>query len=65
DVLTYIASTGIPLFNEYKIQDAIARVKKLLASPPNKEELRKKTKVILSNMESPIDAILNILSGTA
>ncbi|MHA1865682.1 MAG: DUF354 domain-containing protein [Candidatus Heimdallarchaeaceae archaeon] len=59
-VLKHISKTGIPLYNEYTISDAIKRAKDLLFSN-NKEKQRKKTKKILSQMESPVDKVLELI----
>ncbi len=62
-VLTYIAKTGIPLYNEYTIDGAIKRAQKLLSEPLDREQLRKKNKEILEKMESPSSVIINLING--
>ena len=61
EVLEYITSIGIPLFNEYTIQEAIARAKDLLLNPMNKTVMRNQVQSILEKLESPADKIVEIL----
>lgn len=61
DVLEYISSIGIPLYNEYTLESAIKRSKQLLETSINKEELKLKTKNILAKLESPIAKILELI----
>ncbi|MHA1116247.1 MAG: DUF354 domain-containing protein [Candidatus Heimdallarchaeaceae archaeon] len=63
DVLKYISETGIPLYNEYTISDAIKRAKELLSSKSIKDKLRQKTKSILSQMESPVDKVIELIKN--
>ena len=61
DVLEYIASIGIPLYNEYTLDKAINRAKILIRNSAEKSSIRQKTKKILQNLESPIDKIVTLL----
>jgi len=61
DVLEYISSIGIPLYNEYTLETAINRIKKLVTQPENKQKLRVETRKILDSLESPTDKIREIL----
>ncbi len=61
DVLVYIASTGIPLFNEYELNGAKERVRTILQDNFDKRKMRKKTKKILQGLQSPIKPIKEIL----
>ncbi|MCG3222575.1 MAG: DUF354 domain-containing protein [Candidatus Heimdallarchaeota archaeon] len=61
EVLEYISSIGIPLFNEHTLQDAIARAKDLLINPVNKAVMRNQVQSILEKLESPADKIVEIL----
>ena len=63
DVLEYITSLGIPLYNEYTIQDAINRSKQLLEQPEDKNNNRKKAKEILESLESPVEKIKQLISS--
>ena len=62
EVLEYITSIGIPLFNEYTLQDAITRAKDLLINPVNKSLIRNQVRSILEKLESPADKIVEILT---
>jgi predicted glycosyltransferase len=62
EVLEYITSIGIPLFNEYSLQEAITKAKDLLANPVNKTIMRNQVKSILEKLESPTDKVVEILS---
>jgi predicted glycosyltransferase len=62
EVLEYITSIGIPLFNEYNLQEAISRAKDLLENPVNKSIVRNQVKNILEKLESPTDKIKEILA---
>lgn len=61
DVLTYIHSLGIPLYNEYTIDNAKKRVQEILTKPYDKRKLRKKVHEILETLESPTDAIVDLV----
>ncbi|NPD87850.1 MAG: DUF354 domain-containing protein [Asgard group archaeon] len=61
EVLEYIASIGIPLFNEFTLQEAISRAKDLLMNPVNKTVMRNQVQSILEKLESPADKIVEIL----
>ncbi|MBY9001740.1 MAG: DUF354 domain-containing protein [Candidatus Heimdallarchaeota archaeon] len=61
DVLEYIASIGIPLYNEYTIDHAIERAKILIRNSAEKSSIRQKTKQILQELESPVEKIMNLL----
>jgi predicted glycosyltransferase len=62
DVLEYISSIGIPLYNEYNLQDAIQRSLELIDKVENREEIRKQTKKILGTLESPVEKVLEIIN---
>jgi len=61
DVLEYISSIGIPLFNEYTIESAIQRSLKLLEKVDDKDLIRYQTKIILEKLDSPVEKILEII----
>lgn len=61
DVLEYISSIGIPLYNEYTIDDAKKRALQLIDDIESKEHYRKKTADILSKLESPSDKIVQLI----
>ena len=61
DVLEYISSIGIPLFNEYTIDSAIKKSLELLERVDNKELMRYQTRTILENLDSPVDKVLEII----
>ncbi len=61
DVLEYIASIGIPLYNEYSVDQAIERAKILIRNSIDKSSIRQKTKQIIQNLESPVGKIVNLL----
>lgn len=62
EVLEHISAIGIPLFNEYTIQEAIARAKDLLTNPVNKTIMRNQVQSILEKLESPADKIVEIIT---
>ena len=62
DVLEYISSIGIPLFNEYTIEKAIQKSLKLLEKVRDKDLIRYQTKTILEKLDSPVDKVLEIIS---
>ena len=61
DVLEYIASIGIPLYNEYTVEQAIERAKILIRNSAEKSSIRQKTKQTLQKLESPVEKIVNLL----
>lgn len=61
DVLEYISSIGIPLYNEYTIEKAKIRAIQLLTKVDEKDNYRKKTAEILNKLESPSDKILQLI----
>lgn len=61
DVLEYIASIGIPLYNEYTVDQAIERAKILVKKTAEKSSIRQKTKQILQELESPVEKIMSLL----
>ena len=62
DVLSYISSLGIPLYNEYSINNAIERSLELINHQADRLNLRNKTKEILKTLESPLVPITKILA---
>lgn len=61
DVLEYISSLGIPLYNEYSLESAKERAIRLIGETENKESYRKKSAEILSKLESPTNKILTLI----
>ncbi|MCK5141078.1 MAG: DUF354 domain-containing protein [Candidatus Heimdallarchaeota archaeon] len=61
DVLEYIASIGIPLYNEYTVDHAIERAKILIRNSAEKGLIRQRTKQILQELESPVEKIMNLI----
>ncbi|MCE7741785.1 MAG: DUF354 domain-containing protein [Candidatus Heimdallarchaeota archaeon] len=61
DVLEYISSIGIPLYNEYTLDKAKERALKLISESDEKESYRRKTADILEKLESPSDKILQLI----
>ncbi len=61
DVLEYISSIGIPLYNEYKLEDAIAKSIELINSSRDKTSIQEKTNKIINSLESPVDKIMSII----
>ncbi len=61
DVLEYISSIGIPLYNEYTLDKAKERAHKLLSEVEEKDSYRQKTAKILDSLESPSDKILQVI----
>jgi len=61
DVLEYISSIGIPLYNEFTVDDAKKRAAQLLERVEDKGSFRKKTAEILSKLESPSDKIIQLI----
>jgi predicted glycosyltransferase len=61
DVLEYISSIGIPLFNEYTIEKATKKSLELLENVDNKELMRYQTRTILEKLDSPVDKVLHII----
>jgi len=61
DVLEYIASIGIPLYNEYTVGKAIERAKMLIRNSAKKGSIRQQTKEILHKLESPVEKIMSLI----
>ncbi len=61
DVLEYISSIGIPLFNEYTTESAIKKSLELLENVGNKDLMRYQTRTILEKLDSPVDKVLEII----
>jgi len=61
DVLEYISSIGIPLYNEYKLEDAIARTIELINSSRDKGAIQEKTSKIIKSLESPVEKIMSLI----
>lgn len=62
DVLDYIESIGIPLYNKHTIEDAKKTCKDLLTKRYDKNALREKSQNILRELESPVDAIRKLIA---
>ncbi len=61
DVLEYISSIGIPLYNEYTLEAAKTRALELLSKIEEKEQHRQKTTDILNKLQSPADKIIQLI----
>ena len=61
DVLEYISSIGIPLYNEYKLENAIAKTIDLIESPGDKISIQEKTNKIINSLESPVEKVLSLI----
>ncbi|MHA1397184.1 MAG: DUF354 domain-containing protein [Candidatus Heimdallarchaeaceae archaeon] len=61
DVLEYINSIGIPLYNEYTLENAIKRGKQLILDTEKREEIKDKTKQIIASLESPVEKIKQLM----
>ncbi len=62
-VLENISKIGIPLYNEYTVEDAIKRVEKLLKNKESKEKRREKVNKILTTLESPHEPIMKLIKN--